>query len=247
MRLATSLLRKRHRMSQDWVIPDYSIRVSKRARRVTIKVSSGAGLEVVIPVRFKRSEIPKILQSKADWIRKSLEKTRPVERLKRPDTVHLGMLGETWSVQYFPSDNQRVKVSELAESLLLCSGPVDDPVTVAVALNQWIQKRAKAVLVPWLNRLSLELSLPFSRVSVRRQRTKWGSCSAKKSISLNRNLLFLEEPLARYVLVHELCHGSRLDHSDRFWSLLETFEPNARETAVKVRDASVLVPRWAQV
>ena len=75
MRLATSLLRKRHRMSQDWVIPDYSIRVSKRARRVTIKVSSWAGLEVVIPVRFKRSEIPKILQSKADWIRKTCRKT----------------------------------------------------------------------------------------------------------------------------------------------------------------------------
>ncbi len=234
-------------MSQDWTIPNYNVRVSKRARRVTIKVSSWAGLEVVIPVRFKRSEIPQILQSKEDWIRKSLEKTRPVEELKRPETVQLGLLGENWPVEYSPSGDQRVKVSERDENLLSLTGPVDDPIPVAGALNQWLQRRAKAVLVPWLSQLSTELSLPFSRVSVRRQRTKWGSCSAEKSISLNRNLLFLEEPLARYVLVHELCHGRRLDHSDGFWSLLETFEPNARGTAAEVRNASDLVPRWAQV
>ena len=118
---------------------------------------------------------------------------------------------------------------------------------VAAALNQWLQQRAKDVLVPWLHKLSAELSLPFSRAAVRRQRTRWGSCSAEKSISLNRNLLFLAEPLARYVLVHELCHGRRLDHSKKFWSLLETFEPNARQAAAQVRDAVELVPRWAQV
>jgi len=57
-------------MSQKWVIPKHSVRVSKRARRVTIKVSAYTGLEVVIPVGFKKSKIPEILQSKADWIEK---------------------------------------------------------------------------------------------------------------------------------------------------------------------------------
>ena len=234
-------------MSQDWTIPNYSVRVSKRARRVTIKVSSWAGLEVVIPVRFKRSDISKILQSKAGWIRKSLAKTSPMEELKRPELVQLDLMGETWPIEYLPSEDLSVNVSEREGKVLLLTGPVDDPVTVAASLNQWLQKRAKIVLAPWLAQLSEELELPFSRVSVRRQRTKWGSCSAEKSISLNRNLLFLEEPLARYVLVHELCHVRRLDHSERFWSLLERFEPGARETAAKVRNASELVPRWAMV
>ena len=234
-------------MSQDWVLPNYSVRASKRARRLTIKVSSWGGVEVVIPVKFKRSEIPQILQSKAEWIRKSLEKTSPVEDLKSPTTVRLSLLGETWEIRYYPSGDKTVNISELDGERLLLYGPVGDPATVAQTLNQWLQKRAKAVLVPWLEQLSAQLSLPFERVSVRRQRTKWGSCSAEKSISLNRNLLFLETPLARYVLVHELCHGRILDHSDRFWGLLETFEPHARQTATRVRYASELVPRWAQV
>ena len=117
----------------------------------------------------------------------------------------------------------------------------------AATLTPWLQARAKDVLVPWIHQLSHELSLPFSRAAVRRQRTKWGSCSAETSINLNRNLLFLPEAMARYVLVHELCHGKRLDHSDRFWHLLETFEPDARRTAARIRDAAEFVPRWAQV
>ena len=234
-------------MSQGWTIPAYNVRESKRARRVTVKVSTWVGLEVVVPVGFDQSEIPEILRSKARWIKKSLERTRPVEELKRPASICLGLLDETWRTNYSPSTASRVTLSEQDGCVLSLTGPVDDPVMVAAALNQWLQQRAKDVLVPWLHRLSAELSLPFSRAAVRRQRTRWGSCSAEKSISLNRNLLFLAEPLARYVLVHELCHGRRLDHSKKFWSLLETFEPNARQAAAQVRDAVELVPRWAQV
>ena len=234
-------------MTQGWTIPAYIVRESTRARRVTVKVSSLSGLEVVVPVGFDRSEIPDILRSKARWIQNSLEQTRPMEELTRPASVSLGLLGETWRTEYAPSQGKRVGLSEQGGSVLSLTGPVGDPAMVAAALNRWLQQRAKDVLVPWLHRLSAELSLPVSRVAVRRQRTKWGSCSAEKSISLNRNLLFLSKPLARYVLVHELCHSRRLDHSDRFWNLLETFEPNARKTAAKVRDAAEQVPRWAQV
>ncbi len=234
-------------MTQGWTIPDYNVRESKRAGRVTIKVRSWSGLEVVVPVGFDRSEIPEILQSKAGWIIKNLERTRPAEELERPVSIGLRLLGETWRVEYSPSPGERLSISEQEGNLLSLTGQVKDAAVVAALLNRWLQQRAKGVLVPWLHQLSTELSLPFSRAAVRRQRTKWGSCSAERSINLNRNLLFLPEALARYVLVHELCHGRRLDHSDKFWRLLETFEPNARRTAAKIRDAAEFVPRWAQV
>jgi predicted metal-dependent hydrolase len=214
---------------------------------MTIKVSSWTGLEVVVPVGYDRTSIAKFIKSKARWIRNALERTHPVEELKRPLSIQFGLLNDTWNVEYAHTPADRVSVSEQPANSLLLTGLVESPEVVAAALNQWLQKRAVAALKPWLGRLSAELSLPFSRVSVRRQKTKWGSCSAEKSISLNRNLLFLPEPMARYVLVHELCHVRRLDHSKKFWDLLEKYEPNSRQTAAKVREASESVPRWAQV
>ncbi|MCI0844642.1 MAG: M48 family metallopeptidase [Chloroflexi bacterium] len=234
-------------MTAGWAIPDYMVRESRRARRMTIKVSSWTGLEVVVPIGFDRNNIAEFVESKARWIRKALERTHPVEELKRPESIQLGLLDDTWSVEYSPSQQQRLSLLEKPGNVLLLTGAVNSPVTVAAALNHWLQKKAARELKPWLGRLGAELSLPFSRVSVRRQKTKWGSCSAEKSISLNRNLLFLPGPMARYVLVHELCHCRRLDHSKKFWDLLETFEPNARQTAAKVREASESVPRWAMV
>ena len=234
-------------MTQQWTIPDYSVRISKRAKQVTIRVSPYTGLEVVIPVRFNKSKIPDILRSKARWIEKNLGNIQPVEPLKRPDFINLDLLTEYWRMEYKYAPNEKTKVVQQNGVLLQVTGSVDDPIVVAAALNQWIQKKAKGSLVSWLNRISKELSLPFNRVSVRRQRTKWGSCSGKKSISLNRNLLFVTPPMARYVLVHELCHCLILDHSDRFWSLLERYEPDARQTAGRMRDSSDLVPLWAQV
>lgn len=96
-------------MSQGWNIPAYNVRESKRARRVTIKVSSRAGLEVVVPVGFDQSELPAILQAKAGWITNNLQKTRPVEGLDRPDFVGLRLLGETWRTEYYSSPDVATK------------------------------------------------------------------------------------------------------------------------------------------
>jgi predicted metal-dependent hydrolase len=79
---------------------------------------------------------------------------------------------------------------------------------------------------------------------LRRQRTRWGSCSAKGTISLNMCLMFQRPAVVRYLLVHELCHRRQLNHSPRFWSLVESFEPQWR-----VLDAELLrgwqnVPAW---
>ena len=161
---------------------------------------------------------------------------QPPENLKRPDTIQLNLLSEFWHVEYDYSPSEKIKVLEQDGTILLVTGPVNNPAAVASGLNQWMQKRAKRFLGTWLNQLSKELCLPFNRVSVRRQVTKWGSCSAERSISLNRNLLFVTPQLARYVLVHELCHCLRLDHSNKFWDLLEKYEPNARKTAARMRN-----------
>ena len=234
-------------MSQWWTVPNHKVRVSKRAKQVTIKISTHNGLEVVVPTGFDKSTIPEILRSKARWIEKNMIHMQPPENLERPDTIQLNLLSEFWHVEYDYSPSEKINVLEQDRTILLVTGPVNDPAAVASGLNQWMQKRAKRFLGTWLNRLSKELCLPFNRVSVRRQVTKWGSCSAERSISLNRNLLFVTPQLARYVLVHELCHCLRLDHSNKFWDLLEKYEPNARETAAKMRNGIDWIPLWAQI
>jgi predicted metal-dependent hydrolase len=79
---------------------------------------------------------------------------------------------------------------------------------------------------------------------MRLQRTRWGSCSAQRTVSLNAALLLLEPELVRYLMVHELCHLRCLDHSRRYWRLVERFEPDFRTLDRRLTDAWPLLPPW---
>ena len=79
---------------------------------------------------------------------------------------------------------------------------------------------------------------------MRAQRTRWGSCSNRKTISLNAKLLFIPEDLIRYALIHELCHTRRLDHSRKFWALVKQYETDYLVKDKRLRAAWRLVPAW---
>jgi len=75
----------------------------------------------------------------------------------------------------------------------------------------------------------------YNRVSIKNQRSCWGSCSRKGNLNFNYKLLFLSPEARDYVILHELCHLKEFNHSQKFWSLLETFVPNYRELKRAIR------------
>ena len=69
----------------------------------------------------------------------------------------------------------------------------------------------------------------FNRISIRNQRTRWGSCSSKKNLNFNYRILFLPERMADYIIVHELFHLKEMNHSKKFWNLIAEVIPNYLE------------------
>jgi len=90
------------------------------------------------------------------------------------------------------------------------------------------RKVGRQILVQRQNELSEKYQLPYNRVFVKNQKTRWGSCSNKKNINLNINLVTLPEELMDYAIVHELVHTKILNHSSQFWDLLKKFMKNAK-------------------
>ena len=98
------------------------------------------------------------------------------------------------------------------------------------------KEEARKKLGKRLSELAMEHNFQYNRVSIRNQKTRWGSCSSKDNISLNMKLLHLPDQLIDYILLHELVHTRVKNHSQDFWNELETVVPNARIVDKQLRD-----------
>jgi predicted metal-dependent hydrolase len=230
--------------------PDYTIRESAKAKNVNLRLSVDGQLEVVVPRGFDRAEIPSILTKHQRWIERA--SNRMAQRQPQapnlaattiPSQIDLRAVGQNWLVEYTPAPVTSIRFSELDDCVILW-GNTEDEALCKLALQKWLTRQATRHFSPWLTRLSQETGLPFKQVSFRGQRTRWGSCSCEKNISLNYKLLFLPAPLVHYVLIHELCHTVHLDHSARFWKLVGQKEPDYRRLDRELNEAMSYVPRW---
>lgn len=233
--------------------PSYRIRVSQRAKNVSIHVSHQGEVEVVVPRGFDQRRVPDIIKRRQDWIAKTihrLEKERltvpesAVEVL--PDQIELKSIPEEWTVIYHPSQGSHITASSLGSNRLSLQGPTHNIDACQQLLQKWLSRKAQTHLVPWLRQVSREVKLSCGNISVRHQKTLWASCSSKKAISLNAKLLFLPPPLVRYVFIHELCHTVHLNHSAQFWALVGEKEPDYKQLDQELRKGWRYVPTWAE-
>lgn len=88
--------------------------------------------------------------------------------------------------------------------------------------------RARLLILTRVEFFNNVLNLKIGRISIRQQRTRWGSCSSKGNLNFNGHLINLPLELVDYVIVHELCHLKQLNHSPAFWALVEDILPNFR-------------------
>jgi predicted metal-dependent hydrolase len=235
------------------LLPKYTIRESARARHVRFRVTLSDGLVIVVPKGFDRRRIPGLLEEKRDWLARAMtqiEKHRADATAadRRPETIELPAVHEKWRLEWYETDEEKVSIAQVEPSRLHASGAIGDRSAWQSALESWLLERGREHLVPWAEDLARELCVPVQRVSVRCQKTRWGSYSARKGrqgmINLNAQLLFLPEQLVRFVLLHELCHAEHPNHSPSFWDLVRTHEPDTDRLRKELRAAWKLVPGW---
>ena len=125
-----------------------------------------------------------------------------------------------------------------------CAVQAADDAAARALLHGWLKRAAAERLAPPLLQLAQELKYPVERVVIRCQRTRWGSCSTRGTVSLNCSLVFLRPDVVRYLFVHELAHTRHMNHSASFWRLVESLEPDYRRLDRGTARRLAHVPAW---
>jgi predicted metal-dependent hydrolase len=194
----------------------YRVRRSDRARRVRVTVDAHTGVEVVLPRRSPERAAAAAVAELRPWIERRLAEGEAVrERIAaRGGTVPY--LGADLTLRPEP---RRTRVHRSGDVLRVPAGDARP------ALERWYRRAARAEVAPRLDAAVAALGASYSSLTIRNQRTRWGSCSTMGAMSFNWRLLLAPEPVLDYVVWHEACHLRVMDHSPRFWALLGRHVP----------------------
>lgn len=229
----------------------YTLKVSLRAKSARLKMTPHGGLVVVVPHGFDKKKIASLVLHHEEWIKKVAAKfdsqrqeALPLTENGLPALIAFPDFAELWSVSYINTGSGGVKLVERHDSTLLVTGNAADTALSRSQLCSWLKQRAQVHLLPSLEQLAAAHGFSYASASIRLQHSRWGSCSTRRSITLNSKLLFLPDYLIRYIMIHELCHTVHMNHSRAFWSLVYKHDPLCRSNNREMKSAWKYVPEW---
>lgn len=205
----------------------YTVRRSDRARRVRVTVDAGRGVEVVLPRRAAERSAAAAVRELRPWIERRLREVGAVREALAARGDTLPFLGSNLTVVGEPG---RTRVLRRGDTLLVPAGDGRGP-----ALERWYRRMARAEFVRRADVACDAVGVGYSTLTVRGQRTRWGSCSRAGALSFNWRLMLAPEAVLDYVVWHEVCHLQFHDHSPRFWSLVQRHCPDHRQHATWLR------------
>lgn len=226
-----------------------------RRRNVHVMVSDDGNLEVRAPWRFSLDEARVAIQEHRGWVLGALDDTRSRIRM-RPQLVtgsQLPLLDERLRLRVLvqaqlslfesgDAASRRLGVVERHGRELKVEVRAAEESAVRRLLEGWYREQAVSLLAERMQPLAQALGVEYARMTVRAQRTRWGSCSSRGSISLNWRLVLLPAKLVDYVLAHELAHLREMNHSPAFWALVESVIPEFRARRRELEHAARTMP-----
>lgn len=225
----------------------YTVRESKRAKNLIIKIGVDQGVEVVIPHGAKIDSVEHFLRRREDWL---LQNHLRYQQQRDHQNGRQFITGETLSFldQQLTLDveqksrGKRTSVDfdeENGKLVIRLSSDIDADQFREEAYNaveKWYREQAKAILIPWTEEIAAKHGFTLKKIAIRGQKTRWGSCSSNGNLNLNWRLLFAPSPAVEYVIIHELCHLRELNHSKRFWRLVGQYCPDYRRWRKWLKD-----------
>lgn len=209
------------RILKDEEFGHFVIHVNPRARRMTFRVKED-GMHATVPPGTSLTTLVNAINT----LRPRLRDMRQKAAGKIMDW-NFRIDGEMFSFSLSPAEGKHFQLRQDGErTLLLCPADTD---FADSALQAWLQKvlqeamrrRARLLLPPRLQALSVKHGLPFRSVKINTSAGRWGSCSGRKDINLSCRMMMLPAHLSDYVMLHELAHTREMNHSERFWALLD--------------------------
>jgi hypothetical protein len=209
-------------------------RLPSRAKNViTLRIDPRKNVIVLASVDVNDGELTQIVKGKARWI---LDKFQRIDEIRGFETTREFTSGESFSYKgkllrlkvrlVGPQDEETVFTDT---TTIFCRTQNKDTKYIKALLEEWYKARAKAYFEGRVTRLARKLHGKPTKIGIRDQLKRWGSCTKKGEILLNWRIIMAPPSIIDYVVIHELAHLQEKNHTPKFWETVKNAMPNYKE------------------
>jgi predicted metal-dependent hydrolase len=222
-----------------------AIKRRKGSRHLRLRLNHCNDAVVSVPWYCSDREALQFVEAQRAWLAQQLAGAPQVCSLRQWLTEHpqLSGGGDRFAVRVELTDRLRADYRFDAGGADIVLRIPESHADVDTLWLQVVKRFAKDVLRARVAYHAARLGLQFCSLTVRDQATRWGSCSSRGGISLNWRLVLVAPALQDYVILHELAHLTEMNHSPRFWALLDRYDPNREANELALNDLAALIMR----
>lgn len=217
----------------------YTINKAK-IKNIYITIENG---EVVIkaPWYTTRNQIQEVVESKRDWIMKKLEEynVSPRKAKEYEDGEKFQILGESYylNIYYKDINNAILNVeNEKIEIILpLSYAEEDNTEQIKKMIDKMYYMIAEKEVESAMEKTRKMVGLAPEEYKIKKIKYAWGTCSSRKVITINQNLMMYSRKAIEYVVLHEICHLKYMNHSKKFWDMVESYMPDYKEAEKELK------------
>lgn len=208
------------------------ILLKSRIKNIYIHIKDGK-IIVKSPLYISDKQIEELINKKSEWIYKKLkEQNKKQDRnlnIREKDYIYI--LGKKIHINYIYTKTQKIIV-EINKNICNVNLPKD--YRDYDEIEKKILQKQKEIAIYYINKIMSEMiqktKLTPSKIEIKKFKSIWGSCSSKKVIKINQNIIWYSENEIKYVCLHELCHLKYMNHQKEFWKLVGKYMPNYKES-----------------
>ncbi|MFL6392880.1 MAG: M48 family metallopeptidase [Nitrososphaeraceae archaeon] len=205
-----------------------NIKIKRSTRSKSVRLEADIyGIHVVAPANYEVQNIIRFIHTRKNWISKIYKYYgRFVDKFGQESVIHedsIAFLGSIYKLQIV---KDKIPFNVISDNLKLITFHVRDRRKYKEAIRTWYKGQTSKIIFERLPRISSKLDLGYNRVLIKSQKSRWGSCSKNKNLNFNLFLAALPSEIIDYVIIHELMHLKELNHSKRFWELVNIEDPD---------------------
>jgi len=195
-----------------------------RRRTVYLRIISQNSIEIRSPFGINNKKLLDFIMKNQVWIADELNKVTINTKVRLyKDGEEFFYQGQVYTLKIYIGYNDFAFINDSDNTInVKCNNSED----VKVILIKWYKAQASCYIKERANYYQNIIGVKPEKISIKNQKTLWGSCSSKKNLNFNIRLIMMPDYVIDYVIVHELCHLIHFNHSKEFWKKVEEIIPN---------------------